>query len=263
MPPGCSSVDIVGRSVFACPHSSNRFIALLLPLQRSSYEEPLFVVYFVVMALWMMLLALWMRNGSATLRRFAWGVSGGSLTGLQNFLKDALTVTKATKTQAQNSEAYLQDGEQPSHFLLLAIFVGMAIVAAFGGLILLTACMKRYDVTYSAAMFVGSFVLSASIMSVIHYDTFAHLHSVSSYVMYPTGLVILIGGVYMLVQESKECNDAEFEELVGINPLPSSPASNASSSASSHNRGHGMIAMDSVRARFRIFRRICRFTIIH
>jgi hypothetical protein len=210
-------------------------------------------VYFVVMALWMMLLVLWMRNGSATLRRFAWGVSGGSLTGLQNFLKDALTVTKATKTQAQNSEAYLQDGEQPSHVLLLAIFVGMAVFAAFGGLILLTACMKRYDVTYSAAMFVGSFVLSASIMSVIHYNTFAHLHSVSSYVMYPTGLVILIGGVYMLVQESKECNDAEFEELVGIDPLPGSPASNASSSASSHSRSHGMIAMDSVRARCRKF----------
>jgi hypothetical protein len=106
--------------------------------------------------------------------------------------------------------------------------------------------MKRYDVTYSAAMFVGSFVLSASIMSVIHYDTFDHLRSAASYVMYPTGLVILIGGVYMLVQESKECCQ-EFEELVNVESPIRSPSSVASR-ASSRSVGQSLIELDSVRA---------------
>lgn len=191
------------------------------------------------MALWMLLLAYWMRNGTATLKRFAWGVAGGSITGLQNFLKDALTITKS---KSEPQEDHLAS---TPYVGLLTLFIILAVFAAFGGLVLLTACMKRYDVTYSAAMFVGSFVLSASIMSVIHYDTFAHLSSVSNYIMYPTGLVILIGGVYMLVQESKECN-GEFEELVQIESPLRSPSSVASN-ASSRSQGQSLIAMHSVR----------------
>jgi hypothetical protein len=36
-------------------------------------------------------------------------------------------------------------------------------------LLCLSSCMKRYDATYSAAMFVVSFVISASLMSAVHY----------------------------------------------------------------------------------------------
>lgn len=60
---------------------------------RDSYLDPAFLAYLAAMVLWVALLGYWMtRSRSKTLRRFAWGVSGGSITGLQNFLKDSLTV---------------------------------------------------------------------------------------------------------------------------------------------------------------------------
>lgn len=60
---------------------------------RDSYKESSFLVYFVAMVVWLGLLGYLMtRSRSKTMRRFAWGVSGGSVTGLQNFLKDSLTV---------------------------------------------------------------------------------------------------------------------------------------------------------------------------
>jgi hypothetical protein len=62
--------------------------------------------------------------------------------------------------------------------------------------------MKRYDATFSAAMFVGSFVVSASTMSAVHYHTFENLNaSPLNYVMYPMGVVILLCGVVLLVQD--------------------------------------------------------------
>jgi hypothetical protein len=193
----------------------------------------------------MLLLARWMRDGTPTLRRFAWGVAGGTLTGLQNFLKDALTLAKSAPRHDGAQGSSSQRGGGSPHAGLLALFIVLAVLAAFGGLVLLTACMKRYDVTYSAAMFVGSFVLSASVMSAIHYDTFGHLRSAASYVMYPTGLVILIGGVYMLVQESKECS-RDFEVLVQVESPARSPSSVASR-ASSRSVRQGLIELDSVR----------------
>lgn len=60
--------------------------------------------------------------------------------------------------------------------------------------------MKRYDATYSAAMFVASFVLSASLMSSVHYRTLEHLDGVANYVMYPMGLATLFLGAFMLVK---------------------------------------------------------------
>lgn len=60
--------------------------------------------------------------------------------------------------------------------------------------------MKRYDATYSAAMFVVSFVLSASLMSSVHYHTFDHLEGVTNYIMYPVGLITLFLGAYTLVK---------------------------------------------------------------
>jgi predicted permease len=166
-------------------------------LQRDSYFRAPFLLYFAGLALWMLLMFHWMRDRSVspTLKRFAWGISGGSITGLQNFLKDSLTIVKANNKDKM-------PGQGLSWFLPL--LGTMAIVSAFSGLLLLTACMKRYDATYSSAMFVGSFVVSASIMSACHYNTFAHLESMWNIILYPAGLLILMGGVYMLLKETKE-----------------------------------------------------------
>jgi hypothetical protein len=116
---------------------------------------------------------------------------------MQNFLKDSLTIMKAT-----------DNGDYPWFF---SLFVFSAGVSAFGGLLILTGCMKRYDATYSAASFVGSFVVSASIMSATHYNTFEYLGTIWNYVMYPAGLVVLMIGVYILVRESGEANEEDYE----------------------------------------------------
>jgi drug/metabolite transporter (DMT)-like permease len=148
-----------------------------------SYQKPGVLLYFAALVVWMVIMAYWIRSGESFARRFAWGVSGGSITGLQNFLKDSLTIFKS--------------GEPMPWFLPLLML--SAVASAFGGLLLLTACMKRYDATYSSAMFVGSFVVSASIMSAIHYETFDNLETVWNYILYPVGITILMAGVWILV----------------------------------------------------------------
>lgn len=138
------------------------------------------------MLVWVIALVVMINGKSVALRRFAWGASGGSITGMQNFLKDSLTAVKAS-------------GRLP-----WALVVGLSVSAActaFVGLLLLTACMKRFDAAYSSTMFVGSFVISASIMSAIHYDTFQNLESVKQLVLYPSGLLILLSGVYLLITD--------------------------------------------------------------
>ena len=163
-------------------------------MQRNSYKEPIFLYYFVALIMYLALLTYWIIcSESPVLRRFAWGSFGGAVTGLQNFLKDALTISKDT-----------HGASYPWFFYLFILF---AAGSAFGGLLMLTACMKRYDAAYSAASFVGSFVVSASIMSAVHYNTFAFLDTVWNYVLYPVGLAVLIVGVYVLVLESREVSD--------------------------------------------------------
>ena len=125
------------------------------------------------------------------LRRFAWGVSGGSINGFQNFLKDSLTIMKATP-----------EDESYPWYLYVMMFLGMA--TAFIGLLFLTACMKRYDATFSSAMYVGSFVISASIMAAVHYQTFEHLDNIWNWILYPMGLIVLMIGVRMLVNATEE-----------------------------------------------------------
>ena len=61
--------------------------------------------------------------------------------------------------------------------------------------------MKIYDATFSASMFVGSFIISASIMADIHYHTFENLTGVINYIMYPTGLGVLLIGLYLSVND--------------------------------------------------------------
>lgn len=156
---------------------------------RDSYRNPWFISFLVGLVFWMLLLLYWMKRGSSVLKRFAWGAAGGSITGQQNFLKDSLTILKASH------------GSFPWYLPVMAL---LAIVTAFVGLLLLTACMKRYDATYSSAMFVGSFVISASVMSAVHYDTFGNLQKIYDVILYPLGLLTLMFGIYILVHETTE-----------------------------------------------------------
>ena len=169
---------------------------------EQSYREPIFIVYLVGITLWMALLLYWINfSTSVVVRRFAWGVSGGSMTGIQNFMKDSLTMVKANEGI-------------PSYFpVCLLLAIGMA----FGGLLFLSDCMKRYDVTYSSSMFVGSYVVSASLMSAAHYHTFANLKNLLNYILYPVGLLILMAGVWMLVEEAGEKETVETERYRGVN----------------------------------------------
>jgi hypothetical protein len=143
-------------------------------------------------------MAYWINySENSTLRRFAWGCTGGAVTGAQNFLKDSLTIWKA------NAHKWC---------LMLFPLMFFAAVTAFVGLLLLTGCMKRYDATYSAASFVGSFVVSASVMSAVHYNTFTQLNGFLNSVLYPFGICILMVGVFLLVNQSSE-SDSENDSI--------------------------------------------------
>jgi hypothetical protein len=170
-------------------------------LQRQSYLAPEFIVYFIALTAYVLMLWYWIAfSKSPMLKKFAWGNCGGAITGMQNFLKDTLTIVKA----AENERHY------PWFFYL---FIILAAASAFVGLLILTACMKRYDATYSSATFVGSFVISASIMSAVHYQTFRALQGVWNYVLYPFGLIVLMVGVILLVREKRvDVVDDQFPE---------------------------------------------------
>lgn len=169
---------------------------------EESYREPGFIVYLVAITLWMVLLVYLIKfSNSLVVQRFVWGVSGGSMTGIQNFMKDSLTMVKANEGI-------------PWYF---PVFILLAIGMAFGGLLFLSASMKRYDVTYSSSMFVGSYVVSASLMSAAHYHTFANLNSFVNYVLYPLGLLILMAGVWVLVKEAGEKDSIETERPIEVN----------------------------------------------
>ena len=142
------------------------------------------------LATYVVLMIYWINySENSNLRRFAWGCSGGAITGAQNFLKDSLTIFKAI------------DPQQKPPILLYPLIL-LAAITAFVGLLLLTACMKRYDATYSAAAFVGSFVVSASVMAAVHYNTFAQLDGIVNLILYPSGIIVLMFGVFLLVRES-------------------------------------------------------------
>ena len=177
---------------------------------RQSYRYPPFILYFVGLGIWMATLVYWMHRPQGggdsnrdekydKLKRFSWGVAGGSVTGLQNFLKDSLTILKAVRADQANASL-------PWYLIIMVL---LAAGSAFGGLLFLTACMKRYDATYSSAMFVGSFVVSASLMSAVHYATFSHLETFWSWILYPLGIVILMAGVWMLVNEHHQRSNVD------------------------------------------------------
>ena len=185
------------------------FLTALREFKVQSYFKIKFVLFFFGLGAWMVMLTLVIRNerSSPTLKRFAWGVAGGSVTGFQNFLKDALTVLKASSSTSTKALGI------PIPPMLFFVLMAGAISAAVGGLLILVQCMKRYDATYSSAMFVGSFVVSASIMSALHYDTFSNLHGLAQYILYPVGLVLLIIGIVLLaIAAEPNHNEDEFAD---------------------------------------------------
>ena len=215
---------VSARIEFIAANAINSSVIIIIYLctclhasQRQSYHEWRFLTYIGCATLWFLFLAYLMRySRSPMVRRFAWGTSGGSLAGFQNFLKDSLTVLKATSHPGSTESV-------PTG--LFVGLIGLAAFAAFAGLLLLTACMKRYDATYSSAMFVGSFVISASVMSVIHYDTINHLDDTVDLILYPTGLVILMAGVSLLLTTSTDryapaAEDEDDDETAGSRSEP-------------------------------------------
>ena len=165
----------------------------------------------------------WWKIPIISLRRFSWGVAGGSVAGNLNFLKDSLTMNDAVesiRTQLQYHYYYNSNSDEdqrttlydviPTHIQRFRIVMYMfTFCTAFVGLFLLVKCMKRYNAPYSSTMFVGSYVLVASLMSFVHYDTLQHLGRYKEnggrnnlgYIFYPMGLLILLGGVFILMME--------------------------------------------------------------
>ena len=152
-----------------------------------------------------MVLLYWMyfKEHNSYLNRFAWGSCSGTLMGLQNFLKDILTIAKAMERAKEGEPGYETTQEYKLYYpWIFYLFIVVGGPLAFMGLVALSHCMKRYDATYSNASYVGSFVIVASIMSAIHYDTFQNLHSIRNYIMYPIGLIVLMVGVYILANHN-------------------------------------------------------------
>jgi drug/metabolite transporter (DMT)-like permease len=184
---------------------------------RDSYLEPSMVKFILSVLAITIVLLYWMFWGTNPFcKRFAWGVAGGILTGCQNFIKDFITMV----------QIILRDGygdyHQTAHWMIFMTpwklpwyFFGMLVAAgAFAGvgLIIFVGCMKRYDATYSAGIEAGSLTLTASLMSALHYHTFANLQQrggdSSSYnwslILYPTGLAILMVGVCLLMHHTPQ-----------------------------------------------------------
>lgn len=154
----------------------------------------MFLAFLALMAivLGFLIVSIYTSSETSLLRKMAWGSIGGTITGFQNFLKDALSIS-TTKPL-------------PSVFFLFAF---LAMFTAFVGLLFLAACMKRFDATYSSAMFVSSFVVSATCMSAVHYSTFQELDGVANNIMYPIGLLILLFGAWLLVGGKNDENESD------------------------------------------------------
>ena len=186
--------------------------------QIDSYHDPDFHVFILLMGLLFAQFFIFIRiyPHRTTLRKCSWGCVGGCITGFQNFLKDSLTIANATRRTG---------GTLPGIFYLLVI---MAMATAFVGLLCLAACMRRYDATYSSSMFVVSFVISASVMSWVHYDTLEHLNGAINLLMYPVGLATLFSGafilvrpdlVYFLERDDRDADARDSDELSAPSPL--------------------------------------------
>ena len=174
--------------------SFNIFNRLFSNIQQASYREPILWVYFAAMGLWVSFLQYCINvSKNPVAQRFAWGVIGGSITGMQLFIKDTFVLW--------NLSANWQPWKQPIIFYILLV-LGIAVPLA--GLAMLTRCMKRYDVTYSNAMNAGALVVSTSLMGAVHHKTFSNLASRRRAIMYIIGLATVLVGLVVLVRHTKE-----------------------------------------------------------
>lgn len=130
---------------------------------------------------------------NAMAQRFAWGVSGGFLQGIQLLGKDALTIYSVSGSKLPWNQPWL-------FYVLLPLH----LIPAGGGLVLITKCFKRYDATFTAALGTGALVLSSTAVGAVHYNTFSNIRSVSSLVLYPLGLASIMSGLFVLVRHSKK-----------------------------------------------------------
>ena len=209
----------------------------------ASYHQPSFHIFIIFMILYLLQLSIfiWIFPKNSLLKKVAWGSIGGTITGFQNFLKDALTIYQLANNSSKNNNSISNygigsDDSLPSTFFL---FVVLAMATSFIGLLCLASCMKRYDATYSAAMFVTSFVLSASIMSCVHYHTFEHLDGNINYFMYPIGLLTLFMGAFILVKPSAVTNGSRHCLLLNITDNDDSRDHNVSISDQNNNEEVG------------------------
>jgi len=209
----------------------------------ASYHQPSFHIFIIFMTLYLIQLSIfiWIFPKNSLLKKVAWGSIGGTITGFQNFLKDALTIYQLANNSSKNNNSISNygigsDDSLPTTFFL---FVLLAMATSFIGLLCLASCMKRYDATYSAAMFVTSFVLSASIMSCVHYHTFEHLDGAINYFMYPIGLLTLFMGAFILVKPSAITSGSRHCLLLNITDNDDSRDHNISISDQNNNEGVG------------------------
>ena len=87
-------------------------------------------------------------------------------------------------------------------------------------MMIMAECMKRYDATYTAGTYAGSLTLAASVVSAMHYHTFSNLGP-ESIILYPLGLVTLMVGVGLLMQENDNTNVRTDKEELVITPQTS------------------------------------------
>lgn len=157
---------LLGEIITAISGDHSKYDELTLEDIANSYKKLNFQIFMMFLLIWMDMLYFIIKDTSPTSRisKFAWGVCGGSITGLQNFGKDFLTVLKVTP----------KDESYPWYTGVLCV---CGILCALVGLVLLVL------------------VISASLMSAIHYDTFAHIRRGLYIVLYPVGLVVILCGV--------------------------------------------------------------------
>jgi len=188
---------VIGEIIIAITGDHSNAYSKEFKKMEQEYIDPLFLSYFSCMILWIALLVYLINYENKKLRRFAWGMIGGSITGMQNFIKDALAVVHRVDNGSSGGKLFYS---YPFQFYILIL---MAATVALTGLLLLMACMKRYDANFSASMYLGSTVISASIMSMVHYHTFDRIGSRIKSISYLMGLLTLLFGCTILANEER------------------------------------------------------------
>ena len=173
---------------------------------QQEYSDPGFIMYIIAMVGWILVLASYILFGRSNDSRFAWGVIGGSVTGIQPFLKDALAVLSGL--QRRN----VPIADYPLGLFVLLVLAG---VIPLLGLALLMQCMKRYDASYTSSMFVGSMIVSVSVMSAVRYNTFDNLEGIWNAIMYVLGLCVLSSGCAVLACEDSYKGELHVVKICG------------------------------------------------